>query len=166
MTFFFQVDVPGDVPRFGGDHVLVFQCRTHADACLPPAAGRLPERYWDEPPPPNGPPFWRVLLHHHGGEAHADAEPDLVPHPLALRRIADSDARGWKLGGVPSWAQDPERYECACGTELAFLGQVPENHAFPTLAGGRARLFLGNEVYLLACPAHCHPAAVWPVNQN
>jgi hypothetical protein len=27
-------------------------------------------------------------------------------------------------------------------------------------------LFLGNEVYLQACPAHCDPAAVWPVNQN
>ncbi|MFF4283890.1 hypothetical protein ACFY0R_01010 [Streptomyces sp. NPDC001633] len=27
-------------------------------------------------------------------------------------------------------------------------------------------LFLANEVYLLACPAHCDPAAVWPVNQN
>lgn len=27
-------------------------------------------------------------------------------------------------------------------------------------------LFLGNEVYLPACPDHCDPAAVWPVNQN
>jgi hypothetical protein len=27
-------------------------------------------------------------------------------------------------------------------------------------------LFLGNEIYLLACPDHCDPAAVWPVNQN
>ncbi|MEV6794926.1 hypothetical protein AB0M87_23710 [Streptomyces sp. NPDC051320] len=27
-------------------------------------------------------------------------------------------------------------------------------------------MFLGNEVYLLACPDHCDPAAVWPVNQK
>ena len=27
-------------------------------------------------------------------------------------------------------------------------------------------LFLGNEVYLLACPKRCDPAAVLPVNQN
>ncbi|MEU0651353.1 hypothetical protein ACWEV9_06945 [Streptomyces albogriseolus] len=27
-------------------------------------------------------------------------------------------------------------------------------------------LFLGNEVYLLACPKRCDPAAVFPVNQN
>jgi hypothetical protein len=27
-------------------------------------------------------------------------------------------------------------------------------------------LFLGNEVYLLACPARCDPAAVFPVNQH
>ncbi|GAA3827601.1 hypothetical protein ACFS5L_30485 [Streptomyces phyllanthi] len=27
-------------------------------------------------------------------------------------------------------------------------------------------LFLGNLAYLPACPAHCDPAAVWPVNQN
>ena len=27
-------------------------------------------------------------------------------------------------------------------------------------------LFLGTEVYLLACPKRCDPAAVFPVNQN
>lgn len=27
-------------------------------------------------------------------------------------------------------------------------------------------MFLGNKAYLLACPARCDPAAVWPVNQH
>ena len=53
---------------------------------------------------------------------------------------------------------------------------MPEDYAFDTLPGQEDQpgwyqnenyaLFLGNEVYILACPAHCHPAAAWPVNQN
>jgi hypothetical protein len=27
-------------------------------------------------------------------------------------------------------------------------------------------LFLGNEVYIVACPEHCRPAAAWPIPQN
>ncbi|HZM81335.1 MAG TPA: hypothetical protein VFC19_36885 [Candidatus Limnocylindrales bacterium] len=181
MIFFFQLDIPDDVADFGGDHLLVFQCPKHNDACFPPPTPRLPARYWDQPPPPNQLPFWRIILGR-GGEAHPDADPHLRPRPLALCRSAEMpDQRGkgmraFKLSGVPSWAQDPERYQCACGTDLKFLCQVPEDFEFETLAGQEEQpgwysadnyaLFLGNEIYLLACPAHCHPAAVWPVNQN
>lgn len=33
-------------------------------------------------------------------------------------------------------------------------------------SAGDYGLFLGNDVYLLACPAACDPAAAWPVNQH
>ena len=81
----------------------------------------------------------------------------------------------FKVGGTPSWAQDPEYYRCACGADLMYLCHVPEGMEFavhpgqpeqPYSLGDSYGLFLSNEVYLLACPAHCDPAAVWPVNQN
>jgi hypothetical protein len=174
------VDIPDDVPTFGGDHLSVFQCPKHNDACFPPTGARLPARFWDRPPPPNE-PFWRILIDR-DGQAHADADPYLRPRRLALRRSTESlneygkGQRDFKLGGTPSWAQDPERYQCACGSELAFVCEVPEDFAFDTLPGQEDQpgwyrnedyaLFLGNEVYILACPSHCDPAAAWPVNQN
>jgi hypothetical protein len=30
----------------------------------------------------------------------------------------------------------------------------------------QVHVFLGNEVYILAYPARCHPEAAWPVLQN
>jgi hypothetical protein len=182
MIFFFQLDIPEDLPTFGGDRLLVFQCPRHNDACFPPRASRLPDGYWDRPPPPNDMPFWRILVERRPGEPHADADPYLRPRGLALRRTTETvnqygkGRREFKLGGVASWAQDPEHYQCACGAELAFVGQVPEDHPFDTLPGQEPQpgwyrdedyaLFLGNELYILACPDHCHPAAAWPVNQN
>ncbi|MXQ56067.1 hypothetical protein GTY64_26415 [Streptomyces sp. SID8376] len=54
--------------------------------------------------------------------------------------------------------------------------QVPENWEFGVRPGALVQpysirddaylLFLGTEVYLLACPKRCDPAAVLPVNQN
>lgn len=59
---------------------------------------------------------------------------------------------------------------------MAFLCQVPEYQEFGVHPGAPVQphsirddaylLFLGNEVYLLACPARCDPAAVFPVNQH
>ncbi|MFE2647310.1 hypothetical protein [Streptomyces nigra] len=80
------------------------------------------------------------------------------------------------MGGAPSWAQRPEFYTCACGADLVYVCQVPENRDFAVHPGRPEQpdsvrpdaygLFLGNEVYLPACPDRCDPAAVWPVNQN
>ena len=179
MVFFFQVDVPPGVPAFGGHHLLVFQCPTHDDVAVGPA--QLPERFWDEAAEPYEGPFWRILFRTAGAPA-ADADPYLQGHRLAVRPDTESvdeygrGSQGFKLGGVPSWAQYPEHYRCACGTDLAFVCQVPENFGFdmwPMKAqqsGGtsddQVHLFLGSEIYILACPARCHPEAAWPVLQN
>jgi hypothetical protein len=169
MVFFFQVDIPDGVRNFGGDHLLVFQCPTHDDVAVGPS--QLPERFWDEDP------FWRILIRRSGTPA-PDADPYVEGHRLVLRpdtEVVDEYGRGspgFKLGGFPSWAQNPEHYRCACGTDLAFVVQVPENFGFdmwPMKApqsDDQVQLFLGNEVYILACPAHCHPGAAWPVLQN
>ncbi|CAL9558299.1 hypothetical protein SUDANB121_04596 [Nocardiopsis dassonvillei] len=57
-----------------------------------------------------------------------------------------------------------------------YLCRIPENTKFATRPGAPEQpdgiaddacvLFPGNEVYLLACPDHCDPAAVRPVNRN
>ena len=173
MVLFLQIDVPPDIPSFGSDHLLVFQCPAHNDACFA-TSEQLPPRFFDGT-------FWRILLHRSGAPA-ADPDPYLQPRNLVLHRRTDgidADGRGiagFKVSGTPSWAQAPERYTCQCGTELAFVCQIPVDHGFEALPGQPERpdgfssteygLFLGNEVYVLACPANCYPAAAWPVNQN
>lgn len=170
MALFFQLDIPLDQEHFGGDHLLVFHCRTHNDASDPQvSAGRLTPAYWDAPQPPHPRPFWRLLLQGRTARPAAEAEPSLCALPLTLRPFVDTpDTRGlgsqtFKVGGTPSWAQSPEHYTCSCGADLVFVCQVPEGMEFGDETDA---LFLGNEIYLLACPAHCDPAAVWPVNQN
>ncbi|OKJ71126.1 hypothetical protein AMK31_35195 [Streptomyces sp. TSRI0107] len=64
----------------------------------------------------------------------------------------------------------------ACGADLVYLCQVPEDRDFAVRPGlpeqpysirpDTYQLFLGNETCLLAWSAHCDPAAVWPVNQH
>ncbi|MEU5607883.1 hypothetical protein AB0H03_03860 [Streptomyces sparsogenes] len=180
MALFFQLDVPQDVEPFGGDHLLVFHCRAHNDASEPQLTGdgRLVPRYWDAPQPPFPAPFWRVPLQRHAVLPVAETEPSVIPLPLTLRPFADTPegTQGFKVGGTPSWAQYPECYRCACGAELVYVCQVPEGMEFAVHPGQpeqeysiRAEaywLFLGNEVYVLACPDHCDPAAAWPVNQH
>src|SRR6185503_9030224 len=83
---------------------------------------------------------------------------------------------GVKVGGTPSWVQQPEVHVCCCGSRMAFIGQVPLDHPFPKLPDAPEQpdtfsaedycLFLGNETYLFACERQCHPGAVWPVLQN
>ncbi|MER6115018.1 hypothetical protein [Streptomyces sp. NPDC001743] len=183
LALLFQLDVPEDLGPFGGDHLLVFHCRAHNDASEPEfAGGRLVPGYWDAPQPPYPGPFWRILLQRQAALPAAEAEPDVCALPLTLRPFLDAPgsrgigAQTFKLGGTPSWAQEPEYYTCACGADLRFLCQVPEGMEFAVRPGlpeqpysvgaGMYGMFLGNEVYLMACPAHCDPAAVWPVNQN
>ncbi|MGW3909978.1 hypothetical protein ACWEBX_00380 [Streptomyces sp. NPDC005070] len=183
MALYFQLDIPVDIQHFGGDHLMVFHCRSHNDASDPELAdGRLVPRYWDAPQPPYPRPFWRVLLQRNVAGPSTEAEPSVRALPLTLKPLVDTpDSRGlgaqaFKVGGTPSWAQDPESYTCACGSDLVYLCQVPESMEFAVHPGlpeqpysvgaDTYNLFLANEVYLLACPDHCDPAAVWPVNQN
>jgi hypothetical protein len=183
MALFFQFDIPWALEPFGGDHLLVFHCRAHNDASDPQLAdGRLVPKYWDAPQPPYPAPFWRVLMQGRAALPDPKAEPSLCALPLDLRPFVDTrdgediGAQIFKVGGTPSWAQYPEYYRCACGADLVYVCQVPEGMDFAVHPGLPEQpysvradtygLFLGNEVYFLACPARCDPAAIWPVNQH
>ncbi|WP_239647863.1 YwqG family protein [Nocardiopsis ganjiahuensis] len=184
LVLFFQLDLPLDLGPFGGDHLLLFHCRTHEEAAIPDTSedGRIVPEYWDAPYAGEDRPFWRVLLQSRAAKPWADPEPFLRALPLTLRAFTETlsergkGAQIFKVGGTPSWAQDPERHRCACGAELVYVCQVPESMEFAVAPGqpeqpdggghGHYGLFLGNEVYLMACPEHCDPAATWPVNQN
>ncbi|MGW4023878.1 hypothetical protein [Streptomyces sp. NPDC005009] len=174
MALFFQLDLPDDIEFFGGEHLSVFHCAHHHDASDPVTVGdRLVPRFWEAPQPPFPGSFWRVLLQRDPGIPEAEPEPAVRALPLTLRPFKDTY---FKVGGTADWAQEPEYYRCACGTELAFVCQVPENRGFGVRPGAPVQpysiwddaymLFLGNEVYLLACPKRCDPAAVLPVNQH
>ena len=162
MVLFFQLDVPPDIPRFGGDHLLVFQCPVHNDAARINDAGssRLPERYGETPMVRGHPsPFWRIMLHcDPTGPADAE-EPHLLGCELVLRpeyetvtmwldetraRYATDDemiaAEGvgrnqFKVGGLPCWLQDPVAHRCAYGAEMVFLCGLPEDIGFPRRPG-------------------------------
>ncbi|GIE30415.1 hypothetical protein Ait01nite_034600 [Actinoplanes italicus] len=173
MAFFFQIDVPDDVPDFGGEHLLVFQCPVHNEAAFGPA--RLPDRYWETPSGGYDMAHWR-FLRHRGGDV-ADVEDEVMqPRRLVLRAAGPDDEWDFRVGGEPAWIQGEEKYTCACGAELAFLVQIPENYGFPKLPEAPRQpdtfdsnaygLLLGNMVYILACPDRCDPAAAWPANQN
>lgn len=173
MIFFFQIDVPGDVPVFGGEHLLMFQCPVHNDASDGPR--QLPERFWETPLGCNDTAFWRILRHR-GGEPATAPDPFLEPRRLMLRAAGPDDEWNFRIGGEPAWAQGPESHTCACGTEMEFLLQIPECLGFTVRPGVAEQdgafseteygLLLGNIVYVLACPQRCDPAAAWPPVQN
>lgn len=198
MVLFFQLDVPSDIPRFGGDHLLVFQCPVHNDAaCLPGDPEQLPERYWENPHVLDHPgAFWRIMLHRDAtGPADAE-EPHILGCELVLRPEYETETvwravppvpRGmftelrvgrlkFKVGGLPRWLQRAEVRRCVCGAEMVFLCEIPGETTFARRPGQPEQpdtfdpdcylLFLGNEIYLHACPERCHPAAIWPVLQR
>ncbi|WP_208818237.1 hypothetical protein [Streptomyces marokkonensis] len=180
MALFFQLDLLDDIEFFGGEHLSVFHCAHHHDASDPITAdGRLVPRFWEAPQPPFPGSFWRVLLQRDPGIPEADPEPAVRALPLTLRPFVDAHAPfdvHFKVGGTAAWAQEPEYYRCACGAEMAFVCQVPGHLEFGVRPGAPVQpysirddaylLFLGNEVYLLACPKRCDPAAVFPANQH
>ncbi|MFC9896477.1 hypothetical protein ACFVMC_22545 [Nocardia sp. NPDC127579] len=182
MALHFQLEIPADIPYFGGDQLLVFYCPRESDISYS-AESQLPERYWDQPPGSDS-VFWRILLQRNGAP-HPEADPYFLPRRLALRSadrdiVADPGGvpQAFTIGGAPVWLQRAEHYRCACGADLAFLGQIDEGFTFSEFArpeleddedgfeGLDDGLFLGNEVYLFACPAHCNPAATWVACQN
>lgn len=176
MALFFQLQIPYQIPEFGGGQLLVFQCPEHTDAPCAPNT-QLPERFWEQPPADFQRQCWRILVLRDFARSE-ESDPNFTPARLWWTERADQDDDdqpyyGYKIGGTPYWVQDPENYRCTCGADLAFLCQVPEDYQFRDYAirgkhfhSVEDGLFVGNQVYILACPARCDPAAAWPVCQN
>ena len=188
LVHFLDVELPeGSAPFQPGSRLQIFACRQHDDIAGTiysdygrfEAAARsqqLPERYWDIS---DGHYLLRLLPPGTAMTAADHPEPRLALQSLRLQRAADAEAdprQSLKLLGHPSWAQDAAHHLCSCGASLKLLLQVPALTPFAMTPGAPAQpnsfsnenyaLFLGNELYLLACPRQCHPQALWPVLQN
>src|SRR5262249_16386205 len=136
---------------------------------------RLPPGYWDV----HDGHYLIRLIPRSVTVAKSKRESRLLPRAVQLTRrdervSAPSDS--FKLFGVPAWLQDPEEHECSCGARMRLLLQLPGNSGFDrsevaaqqpnSFSADEYCLFLGNQLYLLACERQCNPLALWPVLQN
>ncbi|MGW3761526.1 SMI1/KNR4 family protein [Streptomyces sp. NPDC005131] len=59
---------------------------------------------------------------------------------------------------MPSWAQDPEFYRCACGADLVYLCQVPEGMEFAVHPGQPEQPYsIGADTWLRSRPMPIRP---------
>jgi hypothetical protein len=180
MVLFFQLDVRADfgLPFKTGSHLLAFMCPTHNEPPSLPATyddAPLPADYWDAddghfalllfPPTELGP----------GDNPH----PFIAPYRLRFE-AADEEVQDvgdfqvgsydFKVGGVPGWINYKVDKRCCCGGRMSFLCQVPDGFGFrktdaapeqpDSFSSSDYCLFLGNQVYILACERQCDPRAV------
>lgn len=106
----------------------------------------------------------------------AKQESRLAPQFLAAISADDDAEDGFKLFGQPYWLQDAEPHQCGCGAPMRLLLQIPDGQGFKMADDAEEQpnsfsrteycIFLGNQLYLLACTKQCDPHALWPVLQN
>jgi len=175
MSLFFQLELRPEfeLPFEPNSHLLVFQCPVHEDIPTLWYEEDLPPEYWLEN---NG--HYALILNRPGQVESLEAtDPAVEFAPMefelhkAVTRLAGMITEqfpvgkpGFKVGGVPSWAQNPESHRCCCGAEMAFICQIPQEP--DPFSSSECSLFLGNAIYIFACAAQCHPMAVWAVVQN
>ncbi|PQO36472.1 hypothetical protein C5Y97_12290 [Blastopirellula marina] len=187
MVLFFQFDVHEDfgVPFQAGSHFLAFMCPKHNDAAW------LEEAYNDSPLPAE---FWNGDSGHYAfllyppGVLQSDGQldPYIAPYELefsAATEAIEQDigfARGstdaFKIGGLPGWLNYAPDKRCACGGQMTFLCQVPENFGFRKLPEAAEQpdgfssdeygLLLGNMVFVLGCDRQCDPRAMIAICDN
>lgn len=186
LVLFFQFDITADynTPFEVGSHLSVFMCANHDD--IPnyevKPNSKFPENYWEDDQKNYHIVFNRpgVKEQIHSLEQHlvysslefeeADEEVEEVGPPNKRFNIG---LREFKIGGTPSWTQDPKNCFCSCGAEMKFICQVPEEFLFEIMPGVTEQpnsytdkaymLFLGNEIYFFACEKQCHPLAVFAI---
>jgi hypothetical protein len=184
MVLFLQFDLPEKfkLPFKAGSHLTLFMCRKHDEPVWWEGISQLPEDYME-------PEYYRLILNPPGiTEKNADLDPYLVYSELEFNETDEEEEtagpdnkrhqigrQSFKVGGTPSWAQDPENHTCSCGAAMSFIGQVPQDFNFPKAEGAEKQpnsysntsynLFLGNEVYIFACEKQCSPFAVTAVCQ-
>ena len=188
LVHFLSVELP-EAKSIGfnaGSILQIFACRQHDDiagtiysgynryqsAC---ASTALPSSYWEI----SDGHYLIRLLQPDGLVAPASIEKRLAYRALDAIRKEDSKADpllALKLFGYPNWWQDPEEHVCSCGAKMRLLLQIPDNFGFDmaqdapeqpnSFSAKQYCLFLGNQLYLLACERQCHPMALLPVLQN
>lgn len=187
LIHFLDVELPERSSPFkAGSRLQIFACREHDDVAgtmysdynrfgALAMSKRLPDAYWEIT---DGHYLLRLLPPNTPVKSRG-SENRLALQNLQLTKKEDTEGdplMALKLFGHPSWAQDPEHHLCSCGKPMQLLFQMPENSGFDMAAGAPQQpnsfspsqycLFLGNELYLLACTAQCHPLALLPVLQH
>lgn len=183
LVAFIDLVVPADADFAAGSRLQVFACRTHNDIAGTIYSGysvfddasqseTLPVDYWSIS---DGHYFFHLLTPDTAVDA-GRTEATFVEQLLFVTTADAPNANGFKLLGNPFWLQDPENHTCSCGAPMKLLLQVPESHPFPKSESAEPQadsfsnddycLFLGNQLYLLACTQQCNPRALWPVLQG
>lgn len=187
LVHFLDVELPHEsIPFKAGSRLQIFACREHDDIAgtiysnyarfdSTARSKQLPANYWNIT---DG--HYLIRLIPPGGLVVAGhLEQRLALQNLRSTRNVDSEIKplmSFKLLGYPSWAQDAEDHLCCCGCPMRLLLQIPEGVGFDMALGAPEQpnsfsrkqycLFLGNELYLLACTGQCHSMALWPVLQS
>lgn len=185
MVLFFNIRLPelAQSPFIPRSRLQVFACREHDDISGTIYSDyirsnqisfvkQLPPEFWNIS---DGHYLLRLLLPAEATEA-GKPEGRLEQRFLTARGSAPGCTHGLKLFGEPDWLQDPEVHVCACGAPMALILQVPDGYGFQMMPNALGQpnsfsnsqycLFLGNQLYLLACTSQCNAKALWPVLQN
>ncbi|MDB5386827.1 MAG: hypothetical protein JWM11_2473 [Planctomycetaceae bacterium] len=166
----FDIDCAWCLPFVAESHLAVFMCpQCNEIPSFEFPTGQLPAQYWDK----NEGHFFAVMSKPSSMESVRHAEPILVTKELQFEPMAqDGHAPDTiRVGGNPFWLQGSERFVCTCGSEMAFVAQIAENFEFEkqvnapeqpdSFSSNAYCLFLGNEVYIFACPEQCNSRSVW-----
>jgi hypothetical protein len=185
MVLFFDIELPNVAhsPFIPASRLQVFACREHDDI-----SGTIYSDYTrtneiavvDQLPPQ----YWRISDGHYllrllaptTPKKRSKRETRLAQRLLRAHENSVDCVEGLKLFGEPDWLQAPETHTCACGAPMVLILQVPDGFGFemmpeaPEQEGSFSStqycLFLGNQLFLLACRSQCHAQALWPVLQN
>lgn len=178
LLLFVQLDIDPNwsLPLAANSHLVIFMCPQCNE--IPSfdefPAGKLPQRFWE-----TGEGHWFAALSRpDAAETVLRQEPRLVVKQLAfspteeMGHLPDSIV----VGGPAYWLQDAVSYQCSCGAEMSLVMQISENFGFEKQPAAPSQkdsfsddeycLFLGNEVYVFACPRQCDPRAVWIMVQG
>lgn len=173
MVPFLQFEVPlaAELPFVAGSRLAVLMCPEHNEIPSFDSFEALPPSFWQRT---DG--HWYAMLSRPQQMNSIGAPAYLEPAELVLANEPDDRNRRISVGGEPEWLQAPEKFTCACGAPMAFVCQVSDGFEFPKAADAPEQpdspsakayvLFLGNEVYVFACPEQCNPRAVWVTVQN
>jgi hypothetical protein len=180
MVLFFQLDIRSEfgLPFRDGSHLLVFMCPTHNEPPLLPSIyndSPLPESYWDAETghyslllfPPSD-----LISDGHLDEHIASYSLSFEHAQEEIHNFGEFDIGSYefKIGGVPGWMNYSIDKRCTCGGEMTFICQTPDGFGFKQTPAAPEQpdsfssteycLFLGNQVYILACNRQCDPRAV------
>lgn len=178
LFLFLQFDIGDewDVAIEAGSHLVLFTCPrcNEIPSFNQYPTGQLPQEFWNA----TKGHFFAALFPAGTATKQIAQQPLLITKELVFETDAtQSDLTQYiRVGGEPYWLQDPEKFTCACGANMAFIGQIPEDLGFQkqddapeqpdSFSADEYCLFLGNEVYIFACSRECNPRSVWMTVQG